>query len=267
MKPVTEDKQNADTAILLPNTIDIWTIGLQTSDSCLASYRNMLTQRERDRADRLRFDRDRHRYTVGRGAMRTVLSRYLNIEPASVLLTYGGHGKPALAKRTTVLGADSGDIQFNLSHSHDTAMLAVNAAHPVGIDIERVRDNVDHAGLADRFFSKREVQLIRELPPAQHLQAFFVVWTRKEAWLKAHGKGISVSLSSFDVSAQLANGLSNALLCDPPETNFAPNWQKVDIEDPTDELWFDTDLAAPVGYIAALSTDRATASLRFFEYA
>lgn len=279
---MTQEKRNANAPILAPDTIDIWTIRLKADDDRLASYRKILAPRERDRADRLRFDDGRHRYTVGRGAMRTVLSRYLKIEPASVGFTYGAHGKPAMANRQT--GNDIGaGIEFNLSHSHEMAILAVNASHPVGIDIENLRDTVEHAALADRFFSAREVQSIRDLPAAQHLEAFFVIWTRKEAWLKAHGKGISVSLASFDVSAQLSNGLSdglsnglsNGLSSGPSAVRCDPNWSKVDIdhshEAHHDEaasagLWFHADLCAPAGYVAALSTDRATASIRLFQF-
>jgi 4'-phosphopantetheinyl transferase len=124
-----------------------------------------------------------------------VLGGYLKIEPSAVPFDYGPQGKPMLAGRL----AESG-LHFNLAHSEDLALLAVTTAARIGIDVERVRPLADAEVLVARFFSRRESAAFRKLPEDEQPKAFFHLWTRKEAWLKATGEGIAHSLHQVEVS-------------------------------------------------------------------
>jgi 4'-phosphopantetheinyl transferase len=154
-----------------------------------------LSYAERDRASRFRFDQHRNRFIVGRGWLRATLGCYLQTEPGALDFRYGAHGKPALA------GAfDKAGWHFNLAHSGPLALLAVTRLGEVGVDIEEVRPMPDAEDLVNRFFSGREATLFRNLPEHQKSEAFFNLWTRKEAWLKATGEGIGRSLHLVEVS-------------------------------------------------------------------
>jgi 4'-phosphopantetheinyl transferase len=154
-------------------------------------FANLLAPDERERAARFRFDVHRNRYIVGRGRLRQILGGYLGIDPAGIVFAVGDHGKPSLA--------GGGELRFNLSHTGDLAVYAVTLEREVGVDVEQIRD-LKEDGIPERFFSKSEVTALRSLPRAQQPEAFFNCWTRKEAYVKAHGHGLSIALDSFDVT-------------------------------------------------------------------
>jgi 4'-phosphopantetheinyl transferase len=144
---------------------------------------------------RFRFDVDRNRFIAGRGLLRSILSQYLNTKPGGLEFVYGANGKPSLSDKT----ADPG-IRFNLAHSENLALMAVVRGRDLGVDVERIRPIPDVEQLVARFFSPGENAAFRALPEDQRLVAFFNLWTRKEAWLKATGEGISQSLRLVEVS-------------------------------------------------------------------
>src|SRR5262249_50093841 len=119
--------------------------------------------------------------------LRKILSDYLNTGPEKITFTYNQYGKPA-----------TNGIHFNLSHSADLAILAVSRTRELGVDLEKITPIDDR--IAEHFFSPNEVAALRALPEDGQQEAFFAVWTRKEAYVKAHGQGLSIPLSSFDVS-------------------------------------------------------------------
>jgi 4'-phosphopantetheinyl transferase len=178
-----------------PARVHVWAAHLDLEPEGLAVLSATLSATERQRAARFRLERHRNRFIAGRGFLRLVLSRYLQVEPAGVRFDYGPHGKPELAGRL----AGSG-LHFNLAHSEEIALLAVTRAGPVGVDVERVRPLAEAAALVARFFSPREGTAYRNLPADQQREAFFNLWTRKEAWLKATGEGIAHSLHQVEVS-------------------------------------------------------------------
>jgi 4'-phosphopantetheinyl transferase len=157
--------------------------------------RAMLSPDEVERASRFRFEDDRSRFIASRSILRQPLSLYVACEPESISLEYNPWGKPALAARF----ADS-DIRFNLSHSHGVVAYAMARGREVGVDIEMLRPNFATGRIAERFFSRTEVESLRSLPREHQARAFFVCWTRKEAYIKALGRGLSIDLASFDVS-------------------------------------------------------------------
>ena len=158
-------------------------------------YRGMLGVDELARAARFRFERDRRRFITRRGLLRGTLGRYLGAEPGEIRFVTSQHGKPGLAPPWAY-----SDLRFNLSHSAGLALYAFALGREVGVDIERERSDVVHDQLAERFFSPYERDVITSLPPEDRLGAFFRCWTRKEAFIKAHGEGLSLPLEAFDVS-------------------------------------------------------------------
>ena len=124
-----------------------------------------------------------------------LLGRYLRTDPASVSLSYQAHGKPELGPPWNACG-----LEFNVSHSHELAVYAFTRGSQIGVDVECIRPMPNAAALLERFFSPEEVQQWQQMPPERQLRAFFQGWTRKEAWLKAVGSGLSFPLNQFCVT-------------------------------------------------------------------
>jgi 4'-phosphopantetheinyl transferase len=174
--------------------IHVWTVPLDPPAAEVAALRALLAADEIARADRFRFDRHRRRFTVGRGVLRTLLGRYLGLPPRAVGFRYGPNDKPYLD------APPAGGLEFNLSNSEELAVVAVTAGEEVGADVERLRPMADALAIAERFFSAAERRVLAAVPEAEREPAFFRAWTRKEAYLKAVGTGITVPLDRFDVS-------------------------------------------------------------------
>ena len=174
--------------------VHVWAAPLELPEARLAVIVAMLSPDEQVRAARFHFERDRGRFIAGRGFLRALLGRYLQTEPAQLQFSYSPRGKPSLAAP-----ANNG-LHFNLAHSDALALLAVTRACPVGVDVERINPLRDAEGITERFFSPRESAALKALPADQKPAAFFNLWTRKEAWLKATGDGISEFLSKSEVS-------------------------------------------------------------------
>lgn len=155
----------------------------------------LLSDEERQRADRFVLERDRRRFVVARGDLRRLLAARTNMPPESVELKYGVRGKPALTGRSA-----RSDLRFNVSHADDVAAFAFAWGREIGIDIESVRPIPDRDDIAARFFSRRENEAYLDLDPDDGLRGFFNCWTRKEAFIKALGEGLSYPLDRFDVS-------------------------------------------------------------------
>jgi 4'-phosphopantetheinyl transferase len=202
---------------LSAGAVHVWRVSLDESPSQVALFQNTLDDDERSRADRFYFSRDRERFVVARGVLRALLGRYLDRSPESLSFTYSSHGKPALA-------SESGDdaIRFNLSHSQETALYAVTRNRELGVDLEFIRCNLETEQIAQRFFSRSEIAALLALPLALRKYAFFLCWTRKEAYIKARGEGLSMSLDQFAVS--LIPGEPAVLLNTQPDPDEALGW-------------------------------------------
>lgn len=170
-------------------TVDVWWIPLDR-DGDETALRGLLDDRERARADRFHRDRDRRRFTVARGTLRTILGETLGIDPASLTFQYGSQGKPAIA---------GGPVHFNLAHSNERAVLAISRNGPIGIDLEYRNGLRDFDGIVGRFFTDGERQVYGALPEELRQDAFFRGWTGKEAYLKATGLGLVGPLESVEV--------------------------------------------------------------------
>jgi 4'-phosphopantetheinyl transferase len=177
------------------DAIEIVITRLDTRPEALPALAQWLSEEERRRADRHDFDRDRRRFIVARARLRQSLALRLMTRPEAVELVYGTHGKPALAQ-----GSNDGDWRFSVSHCDEMAVYAFSQGREVGIDFEAVREVRDADAIVSQFFSRSEQAAYRALDPGEKMLGFFNCWTRKEAFLKALGLGLSHPLDCFDVS-------------------------------------------------------------------
>lgn len=193
---------NADSWLPVPEhprvsrgEVHVWRASLAQPAVKIEALQEVLSGDERERAYRFHFEKDRSNYIVARGALRLILGRYLRLPPEQLRFDYNSYGKPDLH-------ADLGErlLRFNLSHAGSLALYAITSGREVGVDIELLRDDVASVALAEHFFSPREVKTLRALPPEVQTRAFFNCWTRKEAYIKARGAGLSLPLEKFDVS-------------------------------------------------------------------
>lgn len=225
--------QPAPAALHLPaNEVHVWRMPLDWPTAQVAELRRYLNSAEQQRADRFHFPQHRAHYTAARAVLRILLGRYLQAAPQALSLTYNDYGKPALA--TPALQPP---LHFNVSHSGALALYAFTYNRHVGVDVEQMRPNVDFLALSKQVFSPQEQQRFRLLPSAQIMDAFYNGWTRKEAFIKAKGMGLSLPLDQFDVT--MVPG-EPARLC---ATTFNP---------PEVEQWSMIELAPGAGYKGAL---------------
>ena len=187
--------EDASPPVLVPRRVEVWRVSLDDDAPLLPARRAVLTTAELARAERFAFPENRNLYILVRGRLRELLGHYLGLVPHAVRLEPGPHGKPELAS-----GQTAGGPHFNVAHSGRLACIAVTIEGPVGVDVERIRPDVAASGLAERFFSPPEVAELRALPPEGQERAFFECWTRKEAYIKALGTGLTEPLDRFGVS-------------------------------------------------------------------
>jgi 4'-phosphopantetheinyl transferase len=214
--------------VLRTGIVHVWQIPLDYDATAMSRLAVLLSTDERTRAQRFRFERDARRFVAARGAIRAILAEYLEMAPTSFAFTYAERGKPALA---------GGELEFNVSHSGEIAMIAVYRGGRVGVDVEAMRPLHDLDALAVRSFAPLELAVLRSLPSAERELAFYRCWTRKEAFIKATGEGLTRALDTFVVT--LAPGEPARFL---------------DIDDDPGQLaaWSLHELPTPAGYVGAL---------------
>jgi 4'-phosphopantetheinyl transferase len=178
-----------------PDHVDVWATALDPAPSTQARLEHWLDADERARAARFVFPRDARRFRVARGTLREILGGYLGVAPAAVRFVYAAAGKPAVA-----MPEARGAVEFNVSHSGEVALYAIGGAGRIGVDVEQIRPLADLEALAERSFSAAERRALLALSPAEREPAFFACWTRKEAFIKALGDGLSYPLDAFTVS-------------------------------------------------------------------
>jgi 4'-phosphopantetheinyl transferase len=180
--------------VLPPDEVHVWRARLEQVRGYLASLVHLLSPEERERADGFHFEPDRRRCILARGLLRLLLGHCLGRPANQLQFEYNEFGKPVLA------GGLQPSVQFNLSHSGDFVLIAISRGRALGVDIERMRVDVAAKEIAERFFSVEECRALDTIAPAARCAAFFDCWTRKEAYLKARGDGLSLPLDGFDVS-------------------------------------------------------------------
>lgn len=202
---------------LATGEVHVWRLALDQSDRVLTEFRATLEAHELERASRFHFEQHRRHFLIGRGGLRYVLARYLDVKPQDFRFSYGAYGKPALVGE---------GVRFNVSHSHGVALVAVAADRELGVDVEHIRADFATEDIARRFFSRLEVAAFNSLRIDERVAAFFRCWTRKEAYIKAIGRGMSEPLDAFDVT--LAPGEAPALLR--AEGQDVSRWSMFDID-------------------------------------
>ena len=204
-----------DVPALTPGAVHLWPLRVDAAASPGIDWSSLLSQDERDRARRFRHAHDAHRYTASRAMLRIVLASYLHRDPQDLVFDYSTNGKPFLPF--------SAQLRFNLSHSHDAALIGVTLGREIGVDVERIRDDPDLEQIARQFFSQAEQSALATLPVNLRQRAFFDCWTRKEAFVKARGDGLSLPLDQFDVSLRPDEPVR--LLATRPDANEAAAWE------------------------------------------
>ena len=222
---------------LSPSEVHIWRVHLDLDSPISAHSSTFLSETERERVSQFVFAKDRNQFTVSRMVLRQLLGAYLGQRPQNVIIETLEHGKPR------VLAA--GNIQFNLSHSHGLALFAFCLKHEVGVDLEKIRPEIALEGIESNF-SPREREELAALPSALRPEGFFLAWTRKEAYVKAHGEGLRASLQDFDVS----------LTPDRPAELRSPDKKK----------WRLYSLNPGDGFVGALVVEGQEHQLKFFEF-
>lgn len=175
-----------------PDDLHLWRFNAGDWVEVESPERNLSTD-ERQRAARFRFPIDRRRFAVFRSFLRLRLAQYLKVSPAEVRFVYGPADKPRLDPRY-----HGTDVRFNVAHCGDVGLFAFARSREVGVDVEKIRTDLDFPGLARTCFSRREYLRLDTCLPGERARIFFEVWTRKEAYLKALGCGLTVSLDQID---------------------------------------------------------------------
>lgn len=214
--------------------------------SDLRDFEVLLSDEETERARRFKFFEDRQAYTVVRGSLRKILGWYLNRDAELLRFEVGAHGKPRLVDGA--LG-----IEFNVSHSGDVGLIAVCQGSDVGVDVEKVREDVECEDLAKRFFSKDETVELLEIPEGPlRREAFFRCWTCKEAFVKAVGSGLSMPLKNFRMAYRCSER--------PGVAWIAPKYRSAE------DRWFADCWEPEPGYQGALVVRKEAAEVRFLEF-
>lgn len=214
---------------LVPGEVHLWQATLD--DRLAEGLKHFLSDDEGSRADRFHFAKDRNHFIAARVLLRTLLGAYLGIDSDKLRFAYAEKGKPYLEE------SQRSGINFNLAHSHGRALYAFSNGREVGVDLEFIRADLTDEKIAERFFSPREIETLSTVPAELRKEAFFNCWTRKEAYLKAGGAGLSMPLDEFDVS--LAPGEPAALLRNDRSPAEVARWKM-------------RSIPMPAGYVAAL---------------
>ena len=208
--------------------VTVWLIDLDRPPLPAERLAAHLSPDERRRADRFRFDVHRRRFATGRGALRELLGRLLDRDPAGLSFAYGEKGKPRLVEGAAGVGPAGAGLRFNLSHSQNAALIAVARGREVGVDVEALRSIDDAPLLVERFFARRERRVFAGLGEAERLAGFYTAWTRKEAYVKARGDGLSLPTTAFEVT--LAPGSEARLIAFEQEPAEVDRWALIGLD-------------------------------------
>jgi 4'-phosphopantetheinyl transferase len=215
---ITDANFSVDSRLALPeDEVQLWRADLATIGSNESRWQSLLSADEKQRASRFHFAIDRQRFATTRALLRLLLAGYLSARPNDLTFSYSEKEKPSL--RTSYA---EGNVAFNVSHSGEIALLAFTRGRRIGVDVEHIHRDIEVDSIARRFFSAREQMELAAMADEERVHSFFRCWTRKEAYIKAVGDGLSLPLSQFDVS--LEPGAKTALLATRPDNSEAERW-------------------------------------------
>jgi 4'-phosphopantetheinyl transferase len=226
----------AHNLVLGKDEIHIWRVHLDLPVEQIAQLSQILSEDEQARAERFRLPQHRQRFIAARGMLRQLLGAYLALPGDRLSFEYSSRGKPSLAP--SMGGAN---LEFNLSHSQDLAVYGFTLARRIGIDLEYLRSATDVGAIASRFFAAQESEIINNLVGEKQQQAFFQIWTAKEAYLKATGEGLAGSLAAVEISWSDERPICLLSLPDNPVAD-----------------WFLHDFIPATDYVATLAVEGLT---------
>ncbi len=226
----------------LSREVHIWRVSLQQQQDVVARHRMLLSPEEKQRSTRFHFEKDKRRYTVARGSLRTILSGYIRRSPDELRFDTGRYGKPFLAG----LG-EAEELGFNLSHCEDLALIAVTSGRSVGVDVEKIREMQDLSLILNRFFTAAERELVDSFPGEERTAAFLALWVRREAAAKARGLNLSAALSKINLP-------------------LYPLGEGICIEEPDHRTWFIQDLKLDPYHVGAVCVEGKNCSLVIREF-
>lgn len=223
-----------------PNEIHLWLAFYdEIADRHLhVAYRDLLNEAEKEQEPRFYFERDRRRYLITRALTRTVLARYLNLDPKELVFSTNAYGRPQL---DNVQALEAG-LSFNLSHTHSLIVLGVTRQRELGVDVENFRGREVSLDVADRYFAMPEVEVLNAAAPHEQQYRFFEYWTFKESYIKARGMGLSLPLDKF--SFQYPDDRAVEIAIHPELGDDAARWQ----------FW---QFRAASDYLVAICAERA----------
>ena len=224
-----------------PVSVDIYRIPLERTEAEIQDCQQYLSDEERQRAAKFLSASKVREFTITRSTLRQILAQTLDCDLSHITITNHPDGKPYLQFQP-----GPARVRFSVSHSQDLAMIAVTLDHDIGIDVEKVRTDIDYQTLARRFFSTAEYEALQDCSEQIQLEAFFATWTRKEAIVKAHGKGIALGLKQFDVTV------------DPhrPPRLLETRWEEDDVPE-----WTLLNIDSAPGYFASLAASSGDIAL------
>ncbi len=218
--------------VLADNEVHLWVVNLSAERDLVLSFD------EQKRAERYKIEKPRQQFAMARTGLRLLLSNYLNSAPTGIRFMYADHGKPWISHPET-------DLQFNVSHSQDYALIGFTQGHPIGVDIEWLGRKADVESLTTRFYSDSEQSALAVVPSTARHHAFLDCWVQKEAYLKSLGSGLSRDTRSFSVS------VSGGLIADSLDSKATAQW-KIDLLTPAEK------------YTAAVSTKKPSTDRQLF---
>lgn len=224
----------------------LWAVSLDLVPERLKHFQSILSPDERERASRFLSEIDVRRYMAARASLRRLLGPYVGIEPDRLRFAYDRFGKPGLSGESQAT-----PVSFSVSHSGDLGLFGFVRSHRVGVDVERVRKDIDVENLAKNHFSPNEFQKLHALSGKRQLEAFFCCWTRKEAYLKARGEGMSYGLGRFEVSIGTDEPVAILRADDDPEVS---------------RRWTLEHLTPAPGYLGAVAVESRAIRFQCFQW-
>jgi len=204
---------------LPPGVVHVWQRSLSSLPSEVHACHELLSPDERERASRYRVERARSEFILTRAALRSLLAAYLKRTPQDLVFQATQYGKPFL---------HGSDLSFNVSHTDGLALLGFVRRRQIGVDVEKIRPEPEARKLAERFFSSAERRALQDFTGGELQAAFFRCWTRKEAYIKARGEGLSLPLDQFDVQVEAKAGWID--LATRPDPHEAGRWLLCDAQ-------------------------------------
>lgn len=232
-----------DNLILREKEAHIWRADLELNDCFQSSFLKLLSNDEKNRAHKFRFSKDRQNFITARGILRSLIGKYLKINPAEITFRYNEFGKPGIS--------NNNHLHFNISHSQNLALFAFTNNFNVGVDVEYVNPNIEAKDIAKNFFSANEIIKLLALPEKQQALGFFNCWTRKESFIKAVGEGLSFPLNKFEVSLEP----------DKPAQLLATDWDPKAISN-----WSIYSMSPGANFVGSLAIEGLVEKVKFWNW-